>query len=170
CNVYTYVCIQVNVCVSLSLYDILYLSVSLCQLLSSEEPFLRVWSVSVPQLWTTPLGTSVRAVAAVKLTSGAEDVPGLYFETEVEVVVRTSYAEKKLTLNATAPQISIMKESLSKDTLQMVEAHIEYLTEAVEKIGVPKVISGEFCFHPILFSELRSPTGHTMHFQHGRIG
>lgn len=65
---------------SLSLYDILYLSVSLCQLLSSEEPFLRVWSVSVPQMWTTPLGTSVRALAAVKLTSGAEDIPGLYFE------------------------------------------------------------------------------------------
>nr|XP_029490038.1 cholesteryl ester transfer protein-like [Oncorhynchus nerka] len=54
------------------------------QLLSSEEPFLRVWSVSVPQLWTTPLGISVRALAAVKLTSGAEDIAGLYFETMVE--------------------------------------------------------------------------------------
>uniref|UniRef100_A0A674ALJ6 Cholesteryl ester transfer protein n=1 Tax=Salmo trutta TaxID=8032 RepID=A0A674ALJ6_SALTR len=90
----------------------------LSQLLSSEEPFLRVWSVSVPQMWTTPLGTSVRALAAVKLTSGAEDIPGLYFETEVEVVVRTSYAD-----------------------LIPFSSHIEYLKEAVKKIGVPKVIS-----------------------------
>lgn len=41
---------------------------------------LRVWSVSVPHLWTTPMGISVRAVAAAELTSGAEDIPGLYFE------------------------------------------------------------------------------------------
>ncbi|XP_055790262.1 cholesteryl ester transfer protein [Salvelinus fontinalis] len=113
----------------------------LSQLLSSEEPVLRVWSVSVPHLWTTPMGTSVRAVAAAELTSGAEDIPGLYFEMEVEVVVTASYAKKKLILIATTSQISIMKDSLSTDTLQMVEAHIEYLKEAVEKIGVPNVIS-----------------------------
>ncbi|XP_038874033.1 cholesteryl ester transfer protein [Salvelinus namaycush] len=113
----------------------------LSQFLSSEEPVLRVWSVSVPHLWTTPMGTSVRAVAAAELTSGAEDIPGLYFEMEVEVVVTASYAKKKLILIATTSQISIMKDSLSTDTLQMVEAHIEYLKEAVEKIGVPNVIS-----------------------------
>ncbi|XP_021425750.1 cholesteryl ester transfer protein [Oncorhynchus mykiss] len=113
----------------------------LSQFLSSEEPVLRVWSVSVPHLWTTPMGTYVRAVAAAELTSGAEDIPGLYFEMEVEVVVTASYAKKKLILIATTSQISIMKDSLSTDTLQMVEAHIEYLKEAVEKIGVPKVIS-----------------------------
>ncbi|KAM9568262.1 cholesteryl ester transfer protein [Salvelinus alpinus] len=113
----------------------------LSQFLSSEEPVLRVWSVSVPHLWTTPMGTSVRAVAAAELTSGAEDIPGLYFEMEVEVVVTASYAKKKLILIATTSQISIMKDSLSTDTLQMVEAHIDYLKEAVEKIGVPNVIS-----------------------------
>ncbi|XP_024235141.1 cholesteryl ester transfer protein [Oncorhynchus tshawytscha] len=113
----------------------------LSQFLSSEEPVLRVWSVSVPHLWTTPMGTYVRAVAAAELTSGAEDIPGLYFEMEMVVVVTASYAKKKLILIATTSQISIMKDSLSTDTLQMVEAHIEYLKEAVEKIGVPKVIS-----------------------------
>ncbi|XP_035646868.1 cholesteryl ester transfer protein [Oncorhynchus keta] len=113
----------------------------LSQFLSSEEPVLGVWSVSVPHLWTTPMGTYVRAVAAAELTSGAEDIPGLYFEMEVEVVVTASYAKKKLILIATTSQISIMKDSLSTDTLQMVEAHIEYLKEAVEKIGVPKVLS-----------------------------
>ncbi|XP_064786114.1 cholesteryl ester transfer protein [Oncorhynchus masou masou] len=113
----------------------------LSQFLSSEEPVLGVWSVLVPHLWTTPMGTYVRAVAAAELTSGAEDIPGLYFEMEVEVVVTASYAKKKLILIATTSQISIMKDSLSTDTLQMVEAHIEYLKEAVEKIGVPKVIS-----------------------------
>nr|XP_046208063.1 cholesteryl ester transfer protein [Oncorhynchus gorbuscha] len=113
----------------------------LSQFMSSEEPVLGVWSVSVPHLWTTPMGTYVRAVAAAELTSGAEDIPGLYFEMEVEVVVTASYAKKKLILIATTSQISIMKDSLSTDTLQMVEAHIEYLKEAVEKIGVPKVLS-----------------------------
>ncbi|XP_071273077.1 cholesteryl ester transfer protein isoform X2 [Salvelinus alpinus] len=76
----------------------------LSQFLSSEEPVLRVWSVSVPHLWTTPMGTSVRAVAAAELTSGAEDIPGLYFEMEVEVVVTASYAKKKLILIATTSQ------------------------------------------------------------------
>uniref|UniRef100_A0A8C7R0B8 Cholesteryl ester transfer protein n=1 Tax=Oncorhynchus mykiss TaxID=8022 RepID=A0A8C7R0B8_ONCMY len=110
----------------------------LSQFLSSEEPVLRVWSVSVPHLWTTPMGTYVRAVAAAELTSGAEDIPGLYFEMEVEVVVTASYAKKKLILIATTSQLLYFSFPYA---LQMVEAHIEYLKEAVEKIGVPKVIS-----------------------------
>ncbi|KAL0968170.1 hypothetical protein UPYG_G00263300 [Umbra pygmaea] len=111
------------------------------QLLLSEEAVMRVWSVSKPHLWTTTRGTSVRAVAAIELRSGAKDVPVLYFETEVVVIVKASYAEKKLTLHATASQINITKESMSTDTLQVVEAHTEYLKEAVEIIGIPKVIS-----------------------------
>uniref|UniRef100_A0A6Q2ZH53 Cholesteryl ester transfer protein n=1 Tax=Esox lucius TaxID=8010 RepID=A0A6Q2ZH53_ESOLU len=70
----------------------------LSQFLLSAEPVLKVWSVSVPHLWTTPLGSSVRAVVGVELTSRAEDIRGLYFETMVVVVV-ASYAEKKLALN-----------------------------------------------------------------------
>uniref|UniRef100_A0A8C7H4X0 Cholesteryl ester transfer protein n=1 Tax=Oncorhynchus kisutch TaxID=8019 RepID=A0A8C7H4X0_ONCKI len=109
--------------------------------LSSEEPVLRVWSVSVPHLWTTPMGTYVRAVAAAELTSGAEDIPGLYFEmvnSNVSKKMTASYAKKKLILIATTSQLLYFSFPYA---LQMVEAHIEYLKEAVEKIGVPKVIS-----------------------------
>uniref|UniRef100_A0A673XU75 Cholesteryl ester transfer protein n=1 Tax=Salmo trutta TaxID=8032 RepID=A0A673XU75_SALTR len=117
----------------------------LSQFLSSEEPVLRVWSVSVPHLWTTSMGTSVRAVAAAELTSGAEDIPGLYFEmvtSDSNVVVTASYAKKKLILIATTSHSggTLLYFSFPY-ALQMVEAHIKYLKEAVEKIGVPKVIS-----------------------------
>uniref|UniRef100_A0A3B4CGZ3 Cholesteryl ester transfer protein n=1 Tax=Pygocentrus nattereri TaxID=42514 RepID=A0A3B4CGZ3_PYGNA len=92
--------------------------------LSSEEPLLKTWSASVPHLWTTTQGTSVKAVAAVELSSAKQDTPPvLYFETEVEVVVRASYADKNLILNCTAKSLNA------------------YLQEAVEKIGVAKVIS-----------------------------
>ncbi|TSK38535.1 Protein NLRC5 [Bagarius yarrelli] len=69
--------------------------------LLSEEPLLRAWSALVPRFWTTPEGSSVRVVAAVELVSAKEDNPVLYFETEVEVRVKASYAEKKVILKAT---------------------------------------------------------------------
>ncbi|XP_072550955.1 cholesteryl ester transfer protein isoform X2 [Salminus brasiliensis] len=108
--------------------------------LSSEEPLLKAWSASVPHLWTTAQGTSVRAVAAVELFSGKQDIPALYFETEVQVVVRASYADKKLILNGTLGHISISKVSSSAD-FEMEKNLNAYLQEAVEKIGIPKVIS-----------------------------
>ncbi|XP_036399889.1 cholesteryl ester transfer protein [Megalops cyprinoides] len=113
------------------------------QLLSSHSSMLRVWSASVPRLWTTPQGTSVRAVAAVELSSGPSDpgTPALYFETEVEVVVRASYAEKRLILKAEPSHVSILKVLLSPGSLQLGEHHMEYLEAAVKKIGIPKVIS-----------------------------
>ncbi|KAJ8003173.1 hypothetical protein DPEC_G00166640 [Dallia pectoralis] len=109
------------------------------QFMLSAEPLLRVWSVSVPHLWTTSLGSFVRAMVAVELTN--EDIRGLYFETEVVVVVVASYAEKKLSLDTTVSQISIIKESMSTDTQLVFEGHMEYLKEALVKIGVPKVTS-----------------------------
>uniref|UniRef100_A0A8C9W4J6 Cholesteryl ester transfer protein n=1 Tax=Scleropages formosus TaxID=113540 RepID=A0A8C9W4J6_SCLFO len=51
----------------------------LTELLSSETPLLKTWSVSVPRLRTTPAGTSVRGVAAVELTAPSSDL-SLYFE------------------------------------------------------------------------------------------
>ncbi|XP_064191516.1 cholesteryl ester transfer protein isoform X1 [Anguilla rostrata] len=113
------------------------------QLLSSGNSVLKAWSTSVPHLWTTPQGTFVRSVAAVEWTSGSDDLdaPALYFEAEVEVVVRADYAEKKLILNATATQVSILTGSFSPGKQQLSEGQVEYLKEAVEKIGIPKVIS-----------------------------
>ncbi|KAG9336952.1 hypothetical protein JZ751_029969 [Albula glossodonta] len=113
------------------------------ELLSSESSVLEAWSMSVPYLWTTPQGTSVRATAAVELTSGSDDLsaPVLHFELELEVVVRAGYAEKQLILNTKATHISILKASLSPGEQQLSEDHKEYLKEAVVKIGIPKVIS-----------------------------
>lgn len=113
----------------------------LTKCLSSESPMLRVWSVSEPELWTTPVGTTVRAVAALELSCGAVEIPGLYIETEIEVVVTASYAEKKLYLKAIPSQTSIQKALLLQGNQQLDESHLEYFTEAVKKIGMPKVIS-----------------------------
>uniref|UniRef100_W5U8Z1 Cholesteryl ester transfer protein n=1 Tax=Ictalurus punctatus TaxID=7998 RepID=W5U8Z1_ICTPU len=105
--------------------------------LFSEEPLLRSWCASVPRFWTTPQGSSVRVVAAVELSSAKQDSPALYFETEVEVYVRASYAEKKVILKATPVNISISNFTTSEDVSESLSA---YLQEAVEKIGIPKVI------------------------------
>ncbi|KAJ8281184.1 hypothetical protein GJAV_G00064470 [Gymnothorax javanicus] len=113
------------------------------QLLVSGNSVLKAWSMSVPQLWTTPQGTFVHSTAAVEITSDSEgaDTPGLYFETEVEVVIRTDYAEKMLILNATATRVSIPNGFLSPGNQQLSKDHIDYLKDAVKKIGIPRVIS-----------------------------
>lgn len=106
--------------------------------LSSEGPMLKAKSVSVPHMWTTTKGTFVRAVAGVELSLADQAKPTLYFETDVTVVVRASYAEKKLILNATAELITIT-EVLG--AIEVDESLKTYLQEAVEKMGIPKVIS-----------------------------
>ncbi|KPP75945.1 cholesteryl ester transfer protein-like, partial [Scleropages formosus] len=90
---------------------------SINHLLSSETPLLKTWSVSVPRLRTTPAGTSVRGVAAVELTAPSSDL-SLYFEADVEVIVKASYADKRLTLNAALSSISALNGSLSPAALQ----------------------------------------------------
>ncbi|XP_076123473.1 cholesteryl ester transfer protein [Alosa pseudoharengus] len=116
---------------------------SIKQILASEAAVLTAWSVSVPQLWNVPDETHVKAVAAVELSPGVHsaDIPSLYFETEVEVSVQTSYADKKLILKATPVKISIDKILQNQDTIALEDALVNYLTEAVEKIGIPKVTS-----------------------------
>ncbi|XP_039549341.1 cholesteryl ester transfer protein [Pimephales promelas] len=108
--------------------------------LSSEGAMLKARSVSVPHLRTTTEGTSVRAVAGVELLLDSQDVPVLYFETDVAVVVKASYADKKLILKATAERISIEKVSISGAT-EVADSLRVYLQETVEKMGIPKVIS-----------------------------
>uniref|UniRef100_A0AAY4DQK2 Cholesteryl ester transfer protein n=1 Tax=Denticeps clupeoides TaxID=299321 RepID=A0AAY4DQK2_9TELE len=44
-----------------------------------SAPVLKVWSVSAPDLWTTPDGTHVKAMAAVEMTSGS-GASSLYVE------------------------------------------------------------------------------------------
>lgn len=109
--------------------------------LSTEGPVLKARSVSVPHLWTTTQGTFVRAVAGVELSLANQTEPTLYFETDVTVVVRASYAEKKLILMATPELINITKVSTPEGATEVDESLQTYLQEAVEKMGIPKVIS-----------------------------
>ncbi|KAM9481145.1 cholesteryl ester transfer protein [Clarias gariepinus] len=109
--------------------------------LSSEEPLLRAWSASEPRFQTTPQGSFVRVAAAMELFSAKKDSPTLYFETEVEVCMRTSYAEKKVILKATPVNVSISKIQILDFASEMERAFDSYLPEAVEIIGIPKVIS-----------------------------
>ncbi|XP_067090839.1 cholesteryl ester transfer protein isoform X3 [Osmerus mordax] len=60
---------------------------------------------------------------------------------EVEVIVTASYSEKKVYLKAMSSQTSVLKASLLPDVLQLDKAHFEYFKEAVQKIGLPKVLS-----------------------------
>ncbi|KAA0715020.1 Cholesteryl ester transfer protein [Triplophysa tibetana] len=108
--------------------------------LCSEGPMLKAKSVSVPHMWTTTQGTFVRAVAGVELSLAHQAKPTLYFETDVTVVVRALYAEKKLILRATAELITITEVSTS-GPVAMNESLKTYLQEAVEKMGIPKVLS-----------------------------
>ncbi|KAI7802143.1 cholesteryl ester transfer protein precursor [Triplophysa rosa] len=100
--------------------------------LSSEGPMLNAKSVSVPHMWTTTQGTFVRAVAGVELSLADQAKPTLYFETDVTVVVRASYAEKKLILT---PELAEVPNPWMDESLKT------YLQEAVEKMGIPKVLS-----------------------------
>ncbi|XP_071397641.1 cholesteryl ester transfer protein [Centroberyx affinis] len=111
------------------------------QCLESGSPELRVWSSSAPHLKTSPLGTSVRAQASGQLHCGSPHTPALYFQTEVEVVVTASYADKKLFLQGNASEISILQAELSSGNQQLDAAQREYIREAVEKIGIPKVLN-----------------------------
>nr|XP_023682844.1 cholesteryl ester transfer protein isoform X1 [Paramormyrops kingsleyae] len=115
------------------------------ELLSTEAPELKVRSVTDPHLWTTAQGTFVRGTASVELTGGL-GTPPLSFKAEVKVLVTASYADKKLILRVKCPQsapreqcISILEQSVSPKTLQ--DGQLEYLREAVEKIGIPKITS-----------------------------
>ncbi|KAM4619078.1 cholesteryl ester transfer protein [Polymixia lowei] len=111
-------------------------------LLESGSPELRVWSSSVPHLKTSHLGTSVRAQASGELHCGSPHIPKLFFQTEVEVVITASYADKKLFLRGNTSEISILQAELSSDTRQLLDgAQREYVREAVEKIGIPHVLS-----------------------------
>ncbi|TRY66616.1 hypothetical protein DNTS_034054 [Danionella cerebrum] len=111
--------------------------------LSSEAPVLQARSVLsvATHLQSTPEGTSVQAVAGVELLQEGQDDPLLYFETDVAVTVQASYAEKKLILMATGQNVSITKVSTSDGATEIANSLRVYLQEAVEKMGIPKVIS-----------------------------
>ncbi|KAF7656475.1 hypothetical protein LDENG_00040520 [Lucifuga dentata] len=111
-------------------------------LFESGSPELRVWSSSVPHLNTSTLGTSVRAQVSGQLHCGPPHTLTLFFQMEVTVVVTASYADKKLFLQGNTSEVSILQAELPSDNNQQLdEAQLEFIREAVERIGVPKVLS-----------------------------
>ncbi|KAM4554405.1 cholesteryl ester transfer protein [Fundulus diaphanus] len=111
-------------------------------MLESASPELRVWSSSVPALNTSTVGTSVRAQATGELYCGSQDKPTLFFQTNITIDVTASYADKKLFLHGKPREIFVVRAELPQQNQPIYEkAQIEFIREAVEKIGIPKVTS-----------------------------
>ncbi|CAL8292813.1 unnamed protein product [Boreogadus saida] len=107
----------------------------------SVPPVLSVWSFSIPLLKTSPSGTCVQTEVSGMLQCGNPLTPTLYFQMGVEVVVTASYSEKKLFLHGNASEITILKAELQQNQQLLDAVQQEYLREAVEKIGIPKILS-----------------------------
>ncbi|KAM6926141.1 cholesteryl ester transfer protein isoform 1-T2 [Lycodopsis pacificus] len=113
-------------------------------LLESGSPQLRVWSSSVPDLNTSTSGTTVWGTASGELDCGTQGTPILFFKTDVAIDVTASYADKKLSLQGNRSEVFVLQAELSSQnqTVQLLdEDHEEFIREAVEKIGIPKVLS-----------------------------
>ncbi|XP_040019742.2 cholesteryl ester transfer protein isoform X1 [Gasterosteus aculeatus] len=109
-------------------------------LLESGSPQLRVWSSSVPYVNTsTHVGTAVWGTASGQLHCGTQG-PILSFKAHVSIDIKASYADKKLRLHGTPSEIFISEAELSGQNQSLLDVD-EFLREAVEKIGIPKVLS-----------------------------
>ncbi|KAM7002940.1 cholesteryl ester transfer protein [Tautogolabrus adspersus] len=111
-------------------------------LMESGSSELRVWSSSVPFLNTSTSGTTIWAEASGQLSCGMQGTPTLFFQTNVVMDVTASYADKRLFLKGNASEVFISQAELLLQNEQLLnEAHLEFVREAVEKIGIPKVLS-----------------------------
>ncbi|KAF3689215.1 Cholesteryl ester transfer protein [Channa argus] len=106
-------------------------------LLESASPELRVWSSSVPYLNTSTLGTRVWAQASGQLDCGSQGT--LSFQMDVAVDVTASYADKKLFLHGNPSKVLVSHAEMPSQLLD--KAQLEFIREAVEKIGIPKALS-----------------------------
>ncbi|XP_058501298.1 cholesteryl ester transfer protein [Solea solea] len=112
----------------------------------SDSPELRLWTSSVPFLNTSTLGSTVWVETSGQLTCGrSQSVPTLFFQTRVVVDVTASYSEKQLFLQRNSSQIFVIRADLTSQNQTLVHEDEnedeEFVREAVEKIGVPKVLS-----------------------------
>ncbi|GLD53512.1 cholesteryl ester transfer protein [Lates japonicus] len=111
-------------------------------LLESGSPELRVWSSSVPFPNTSTWGTTVWAQASGQLNCGSQGTPTLLFQMDVVMDVTASYADKKLFLKGNPSEIFVLQAKLLLQNQPLVdEEQLEFIREAVEKIGIPKVLS-----------------------------
>ncbi|XP_017284355.1 cholesteryl ester transfer protein [Kryptolebias marmoratus] len=107
-------------------------------LLESGSSELRVWTSSVPSLSTSSTGTTVWAQLSAELDCDGQTAPTLFFQTNVSVEITVSYADKKLFLHGKPREIFVLKPELPSQNQQL---NAEFIREAVEKIGLPKVLS-----------------------------
>ncbi|XP_028306273.1 cholesteryl ester transfer protein [Gouania willdenowi] len=110
-------------------------------LTESASPEFRVWSSSVPWLNTSTSGTTVWAQASAQIFCGSPHIPALFFKTDVIIDVTASYADKKLSLHSDSEQIFVFEAGPPQRHQTMIdESQLMFLSEAVEKIGIPKVL------------------------------
>lgn len=114
--------------------------------MESGSPELRVWSSSVPFLNTTrDFGTVVWAQASGQLLCGGSATPLISFTTDVAIEVWTSYANKKVSfpnkLTEVAARITGGDMPNKFQTIQEYEKTQKLVENAVEKVGVPKIMS-----------------------------
>ncbi|XP_061577192.1 cholesteryl ester transfer protein isoform X2 [Cololabis saira] len=109
-------------------------------LIDSAE--LRVWSSSAPFLNTSTTGSRVSAQASGELHCGNQGTPALFFQTNVSIDITVSYTDKKLFLHGTPKEISVLRaEQPSQNTMLQDDSQLQFIREAVERIGIPKVLS-----------------------------
>uniref|UniRef100_A0AAV2L2J9 Cholesteryl ester transfer protein n=1 Tax=Knipowitschia caucasica TaxID=637954 RepID=A0AAV2L2J9_KNICA len=104
---------------------------------------LRLKSESVFLNTSQGFGTTVWAGASGQLYCGGSPTPLMLFSPSVEVEVRASYADKKLSLHYKPTKVSAYPDSvqLLEMTVEEYDKTVTFLTSAVEKIGLPLVIS-----------------------------
>ncbi|XP_054632753.1 cholesteryl ester transfer protein isoform X2 [Dunckerocampus dactyliophorus] len=107
-------------------------------LLETSSPQLHVRTSSPPHISTSTFGTTVRAETSGRLRCGAQDT--LVFQTVISTNVTASYADKHLFLHSKPSQLLVRHAELYHHPL-VDEAQLEFVEEAVMRIGIPKVLS-----------------------------
>ncbi|XP_077374172.1 cholesteryl ester transfer protein [Festucalex cinctus] len=107
-------------------------------LVETSYPELRVWSSSVPSVNTSTFGTSVWAEAFGQLWCEGQET--LFFQTFITTDVSVSYVNKHVLLHGKSLQVDVLHAELYQNPL-VDQAQLNFIQEAVMKIGVPKVLS-----------------------------
>nr|XP_023007841.2 cholesteryl ester transfer protein [Maylandia zebra]XP_023007842.2 cholesteryl ester transfer protein [Maylandia zebra]XP_023007843.2 cholesteryl ester transfer protein [Maylandia zebra] len=110
-------------------------------LLDAASPELRLWSSSVPHLNSSTSGTTVWVQASGRLHCEGQGTPVLFFQTDMAVDITTSYVNKKVLLQGHPTEISAFRAELPLQDQQRHDEALEFLKEAVVKVGTPKVLS-----------------------------
>ncbi|XP_061677761.1 cholesteryl ester transfer protein [Syngnathoides biaculeatus] len=99
---------------------------------------LRLWSSSVPYMNTSTLGTTVWAEASAHLWCKGQET--LFFQAFITTTVTASYENKHLLLDGKPLEIVVLQADLYQNPLKD-QAQLNFIQEAVVKMGIPKVLS-----------------------------